>query len=244
MTVDDASGAVTFRSPKAALLADDLGVTVRNSGKRTRRLAWSEISHFADGHHEESEGGRFWALEIVLRSGPAISAKGTRAVVGAPETLAALRQLAERHGIPADLTGVRMSGGRPHDRGLYKDPGGRAGLRYWDGKQWSPLLPLAAGNGERVGHSIECWATLPAAKEDWGHAAAQAARWKVWVVVMGILTAALVVAGLVAGVWWRWYDAYGWFLGAGLPGLFLWGTWAEWHRFRKLEKWRLTASAE
>lgn len=50
MAVDDALGTVTIcRRGRLGLYADDHSVTVRNAASRTRRFAWAEVSHFADG---------------------------------------------------------------------------------------------------------------------------------------------------------------------------------------------------
>src|SRR5215470_681683 len=139
MAVDEAPGTVTIysRGGYLRLSADDHGVTVYNPGSRTRRVAWAEISCFADGAHF-SKGSYSWALDIVLHTGGKVTAW---IFSPSPETLAAIRQVAARYGIPADVTGILSNNGRPADRGLYEDPGGQAGLRYWDGEQWSPLLP-------------------------------------------------------------------------------------------------------
>jgi hypothetical protein len=172
MTADDPPGTVTiYGSGRAGLYADDHGVTVRYSGSRTRRVAWAEISCFADGSRY-SEGSYFWVLHIVLHTGETVTASARPA----PETLAAIRQVAASHGIPADLAGVPVKNGHPAHRGLYEDPGGLPGLRYWDGRVWSPLLPPDIGKPEAAGKGPRSWAALPTAEGRWTAAKAAARR--------------------------------------------------------------------
>jgi len=64
-----------------------------------------------------------------------------------PETLAAIRQAAERYSVPAALAGIAMKGESPANAGLYPDPGGQPGLRHWDGEEWSPLLQAGPASG-------------------------------------------------------------------------------------------------
>jgi hypothetical protein len=152
-----------YRRGRTGLYADDHGVTVRNPASRTHRFAWAEISSFADGSRT-SEGSYFWVLHIVLHTGRRVT---VTAVSPTAETLAAIRQVAARHGIPADLAGVPAKKGRPAHRGLYEDPGGVAGLRYWDGKVWSPLLPSDIGKRRTVRKSLGSWSALPTAAGGW-----------------------------------------------------------------------------
>jgi hypothetical protein len=163
MTVDDAPGTVTiYRRGRTGLYADDHGVTVRNPGSRTRQVAWAEISCFADGSRM-NEGSYFWVLNIVLHTGRKVTAMPPPI----PETLAAIRHVAARHGIPADLAGIAARKGHPAHRGLYEDPGGREGLRYWDGRVWSPLLPPDIGKPKTVGKGPGSWSALPTAEGRW-----------------------------------------------------------------------------
>jgi hypothetical protein len=187
MTVDGASGIVTVcKRGRMGLYADDRAVTVRNSHfGRARRTAWAEISRFADGSTGKNEGHCFWVLHIVLRTGQKIPVTCTiRAQT--PEILAGVRQVADRYGIPADLAGVPVKKGRPAERGFYEDPGGRPGLRYWDGRQWSPLLPPDAGKPGTAGKSIGSWSALPTAKGRWTGAAWLARRAAVGSAVAGL----------------------------------------------------------
>jgi len=110
MTVDDARGTVTiYRRGRTGLCADDHGVMVRNPASRTRRFAWAEISCFADGSRM-NEGSYFWVLHIVLHTGRKVT---VMAGPPTPETLAAIRQVAARHGIPADVAGIPVKRGHP-----------------------------------------------------------------------------------------------------------------------------------
>jgi len=103
MTLDGTPGTVTVhRRGRTGLYADDHGVTVRNRASRTRQFAWAEISCFADGARY-IEGSYDWVLHIVLRTGRKVT---VTAMPPTPETLAAIRQVAARYGVPADLAGV------------------------------------------------------------------------------------------------------------------------------------------
>src|SRR6516165_5061554 len=146
MSVDDAAGAMTICQGQGLFLrTDDAGVLMRNFHfGRSRRIAWSEISHFADGCYTK-EGVTSWSLVIALCTGKQVPVLCS-VLAPVDEVMAAAREAAQPHGIPAELTGLpAKSGGRPAERGLYDDPGGQDGLRYWDGRRWSPLLPMDIG---------------------------------------------------------------------------------------------------
>jgi hypothetical protein len=193
MTVDDAPGTVTiYRRGRTGLYADDHGVTVRNPLSRTRRVAWAEISCFADGSRM-AEGSYFWVLHIVLHTGRKITAMAPPT----PETLAAIRQVAARHGIPADLAGIPAKKGHPAHRGLYEDPGGREGLRYWDGRVWSPLLPPDIGKPRTVGKGPGSWSALSTAEGRWTGAKTAATREAVQFAITAAISAGLVAWGLL-----------------------------------------------
>jgi len=156
MAVNDTSGSVTICSRgRSSVFADDLGVTVRGLG-RARRFAWSDISHFADGI-KSAEHGYLWVLDIVLRTGRTRRVQCTRAPSAAPQTLAAVRLVADRYGIPADLTGARPStvctrtpAARPAS-GTGMARGGRRCCRLVpsrDGSQYGPT-PRRAGRNCR-----------------------------------------------------------------------------------------------
>jgi Protein of unknown function (DUF2510) len=229
MTTKDAQGAVTIcERGRAGLYADDLGVTVRRSSSSATRFRWAQIDRFADGR-QLTHGGYCWVLVIVLHSGRRIPVSCTQRMGEAdPETLTAIRQVADRHEIPADLTGVPMTDdGRPVSTGLYKDPGGRAALRYWDGRQWSPLLPLhlkKAGWGwdRTKGKSAGFSSDFPVADGRWTYAAVGARRWALWLAFFAVVTAALLAVGLTIRLGWdhgsshRYVDPRGWFIAAGI----------------------------
>jgi hypothetical protein len=197
MAVDDALGTVTIcKRGRTGLYADDHGLTMRNDWAGTHRFAWAEVSRFADGR-VLNEGHYSWVLHIVLQTGRRVPVPCTSGSP-TPETLTAVRQVAARYGIPADLAGVPMKEGRPAQRGLYHDPGGQAGLRYWDGKQWSPLLPpdLRKPRGVTVQGSSGSWSALPTADGRWTYAATRATRWTVWFAVSAAASIALLAGGL------------------------------------------------
>jgi hypothetical protein len=137
----------------------------------------------------------------VLRDGRVVTASGTSGGKrdARPETLAAIRQAAERYAIPAELTGTaakRGSRGSPANPGLYPDPGGQPGLRRWDGRQWSPFLlraDPASGRPGEVEAPAEVWSPLAGSDPQWRDAAGQTRR-------AGIMFAVWLVAAAVAGV--------------------------------------------
>jgi hypothetical protein len=194
MTAGDSPVGVTIcKRGRQGLYADDYGVTVRNWRGSELRFAWSEISRFADGSRTGEDVQ--WVLLIVLHTGRTIDV-GCTLARPTPEMLDAVRHVAARYEIPADLTGVPTEkDGRPAERGLYEDPGDRAGLRYWDGGQWSPLVPLDIGKSETVRKSAGSWSALPVADGSWTYAAARA-RFYAVVSTVGALGSAGLLVGL------------------------------------------------
>lgn len=197
----DAAGIVTICKGQGLFLrADDAGVLLRKNylgGARRIRIAWTEISHFTDGGYTK-EGVTSWMLVIVLRTGKQVRVHCS--ALGPPdEVVAAVKKAAQPHGIPAELAGVPMKDGRPVRRGLYHDPGGQVGLRYWDGTQWSPLVPLDIVSPRRVRaqESPASWSALPTADGNWPYVAARATRLIALFAVLAAASAALVAAGLV-----------------------------------------------
>jgi hypothetical protein len=242
MTVDDASGTMTIcRRGRMGLYADDHGVTVRNAASRARRFAWAEVSHFADGSIL-NEGDYSWILHIVLRTGRKVRVHCTFGSP-TPETLIAIRQVATRYGVPADLAGVPMTKGRPAQRALYHDPGGQAGLRYWDSRQWSPLLPLDVSkwSSRTVRKGSGSWPALPTAEGHWTYAATQATRWTVWFATFAALSAGLLAGGLVTELWWdrgahhRHMTGWGFWILGGLAALYGFVAWRNRRLFLKLD---------
>jgi hypothetical protein len=79
------------------------GATVRNYF-RTYRFGWAEVTSFVDGSAIKKD---YWALSLLAADGRAATASGTASLFKArPETLTAIRQAAECHGIGARLTGL------------------------------------------------------------------------------------------------------------------------------------------
>lgn len=228
MTADDAPGTVTICSGQGLFLrTDDAGILVRNFHfGRARRIAWTEISHFEDGRYTR-QGVTSWLLVIVSRTGKPVPVLcSVLAPVG--EVMAAIREVAQAHGIPADLAGVPAKGGRPASSGLYEDPGGQAGLRYWDGRQWSPLLPPDASkwSSRTVGKSPRSWSALPTAAGRWAYAATQARRWTAWLALLAAVSAVSLAGGLVIELWWdhgtdhRHMSGGWWFTVGGMAALY------------------------
>jgi hypothetical protein len=242
--VSDASGAVTICKGQGLFLrADDAGVLMRNFHfGRARRIAWSEISHFADGRYTK-EGVTSWMLVIILHTGKQVPVLCS-VLAPAGEVMAAIREAARPHGIPADLSGVPTKNGRPAKRGLYHDPGGQAGLRFWDGRQWSPLLPpgVSKWSSRTVRESPGSWSALPTAEGRWTYAAAQATRWTVGFAVTAVASVALLAAGLVTELWWdhsthhKHMSGVGFWIFGGLAALYAYVTWRNRRLFLKLDE--------
>jgi hypothetical protein len=250
MTTENAQGAVTiYERGRKGLYADDLGVSVRYSSFSVTRFTWAKIERFADGRLL-TQGGYCWVLVIVLRTGRRIPVSFTQRMGEAdPEMLAAIRKVADSHEIPADLTGAPMTDdGQPVTTGLYKDPGGRNALRYWDGTQWSPLLPLRlakAGWGwdRTKGKTAGSQSDFPVAEGRWDYAAVHARRWAVWLAFWAAVTAALLAVGFTIWLGWdhgsshRYVNPRDWFIAAlcavaiacAIPG-------RAWTFYRKVDK--------
>jgi hypothetical protein len=59
---------------------------------------------------------------------------------------------------------------------FYRDPGGRAGVRYWGGGEWSPLFPTDFAKGQAPAFPGTVVAPLPAPDGTWRYAASQARK--------------------------------------------------------------------
>lgn len=100
---------LVYRACRVEARFDDTGVTIRNLF-RTRQFRWPEVNRFADGRGRtwtgDDAGTVYWAAAIVLHDGRRVLIKVTRGGKSAnPETLATIRQIAARYGIPEQLTG-------------------------------------------------------------------------------------------------------------------------------------------
>jgi hypothetical protein len=224
----------------AWLRLGDQGIAYRNL-LRTHWIGWDQVRFFTDGSW--GEDGK-WVLRIVLRDGGVIQAAATLRDEARPETLAAIRQAAARHAVPAVLTGTPLKQGQPHRAGLYVDPGGKPGLREWTGTKWSPFLHVdPASSGPDGGNGqARVWSPLPGPEQQrqWDAAARRARRWEI---EFAAFLGATAVAGAVmlgvfvydlgqpkAGLSWAW---------AGLLVLGLFGgtgTYAAWIRRKESRK--------
>jgi hypothetical protein len=230
----------------ARLRLDDDGIVVRNF-LSTDRIEWDDVRWFADGQVGSGDS-RGWALAIVLRNGYEITASGTSNKTGYARagTLTAIRQAAERHAIPAVLTGTLLKSGEPDLAGLYRDPGGKPGLREWTGTEWSPFLKLdPAGSGpEGEKGPANVWSPLPEEEQQrQREAAALRARGAgLW---FGLCLTVTAVAGAVmlaifvydvgqprAGLRWAGWGLF--YLGCG--GLITWGARTTRNRRRKADQ--------
>ncbi len=101
------------RGWRIGMHVDQDGVMVRNFF-RTYRFSIAEVSCFTDGSALGGESQRWWALRVVLRDGRDVIARGTtRSGRPSPKTLTAIAAAAERHQIPANLTGAPSNRGVP-----------------------------------------------------------------------------------------------------------------------------------
>ena len=87
--------------------------------------------------------------------------------------------------------------------GLYDDPGGQDGLRYWDGRRWSPLLPMDIGesSSKNVQEAPASWSELPMADGRWTYAAVAARVSTVRSVVGAAIAAGFLALILVNQPW-------------------------------------------
>jgi hypothetical protein len=189
-------------SNDAELSLDEHDIMLRQRSE-TRWIGWNDVGWFRDGeyfHLSRRLRKDGWALAIVLKDGSVLVPDATRSPRQAPEeTLAAVRQAARQHAIPAVLTGRPVSGapapaGRP---GFYPDPGGEPGLREWTGTDWLPSLlvdPATSGpNGEAGQDSIVSPLSKDVQQRQWDAAIAAVPRW--YRVVLDMLGRTLVATG-------------------------------------------------
>ena len=98
-----------YRGWRMGARFDKHGVTVRRF-LRTNRFGWPEVSYFEDGYQIKNRAGLFWALNAVLRDGQTVTVVTAEQTLtgrsASPRLLAAIRQAAVRHQIPAELTGM------------------------------------------------------------------------------------------------------------------------------------------
>ncbi len=183
------------------LRMDERGVTIRNV-VRTYRFAWPEVSRFADRFVSglSHVGVRTWVLMIVPHGGRAVTAWATIRAAPDAEMLTDIRQAAERYDLPAELTGS-VPAEPPGVAGLYTDPGGQEGVRYWGGGEWSPLLPADLDGDKQVPtFPGKVSGSLPGPDGSWQYAARQAKNETVWSGVFAGATAVCLGIALV-GHW-------------------------------------------
>jgi hypothetical protein len=90
------------RAWRIGLRLDDDGITISNFFG-THRLAWQDVSELRDGRGMLSEGSRLWALRVIRQDGSSVVAMGTQ---WSDRTRTALETAAQRHRVPANLTGA------------------------------------------------------------------------------------------------------------------------------------------
>jgi hypothetical protein len=186
-----ASGWLLYRACRLEARFDDRGITIRKLLK-TNRYSWPKVIRFEDGWVSGDQGSKDWALRVVFGDRKAVTAKGTSGK-NQSANLVAIRQVAARYQIPAELTGIpRKRNGSPVRRGIYPDPGGEPGRRHWNGREWSPHLWLDPADGKEAGQRAVVWAPLPGSERY--DAAARARRAGIW----SAAALAMTVAGLSA----------------------------------------------
>jgi hypothetical protein len=115
------------------------------------------------------------------------------------------------------------------DRGFYTDPGGQAGIRYWDGREWSPLLPAGLAGSKQAGKFPgPVSSPLPEPDGSWQYAASQARRLKAR--SAGLTAAAVVIAAAAVAV------HLGWLIFAGTFALGAFNAWRARKVFLKLDQ--------
>jgi hypothetical protein len=109
---------------------------------------------------------------------------------------------------------------------FYRDPGGRAGVRYWGGGEWSPLFPADFAKGQAPEFPGTVVAPLPASDGTWRYAASQARKARNQSAAFG--AGAIIVVILIAGhvVSSRQLPYLG--LVLALRALFTWRSWRRW----------------
>ncbi len=115
--------------------------------------------------------------------------------------------------------------------GFYRDPGGRAGVRYWGGGEWSPLFPADFAKKQALEFSGTVVAPLPAADGTWGYAASQArkARNQSAAFAVGAIIVLILIVGHVLSSNQLPY------LGVVLA-LRAFSTWRAWRRWTRLDR--------
>ncbi len=115
------------------------------------------------------------------------------------------------------------------EAGLYADPGGQPGVRYWDRRQWSPLLavdPARAAEAPRFPGPVP--SPLPEADGIWQYAAVQARRARKKTAVGAGVAAAALAAALAVNPKWLYLAV--WFALAPIR------PWREWRYFVRLDQ--------
>lgn len=143
------------RAMRMEFVAGPDGITVRHT-RTTRTLGWSEVDSFIDAFIPANQGGAQWALGVKTTDGSILVAEMT--TNGKPQgreiTVQALRAVAWRYGVGAQLTGEAGNNGNPTRAGWHPDPGGAPGERIWNGAMWGPVRRHPDPQGEGA---FESW---------------------------------------------------------------------------------------
>ena len=112
--------------------------------------------------------------------------------------------------------------------GFYRDPGGRAGVRYWGGGEWSPLFPADFAKEQAPEFPGTVVAPLPASDGTWGHAASQARKGRIQSAAFAagaIIVLILIVGHVVSSSQLPYLG-----LVLALRAFFAWRAWGRWTR--------------
>jgi hypothetical protein len=184
------------RSLRMEFVAGPEGIVIRGT-KKTRRLPWSEVDSFIDAFIAGDQGRIAWALGIKTIDGSIVVADmtGNGKARGRESTVQALRSIAWRHGIEAQLTGDAANSSTPTKAGWHPDPGGADGVRFFTGAIWGPVRRHRDPGG--IG-TFESWdplgdpvATLELYKTEAHVARSKRNRWIAISVVLTIVACAL-----------------------------------------------------
>lgn len=115
--------------------------------------------------------------------------------------------------------------------GFYADPGGSAGVRYWGGGEWSPLLPPDFADGQAPEFPGTVPAPLPASGETWRYAASQArkGRNQSAAFAAGAIIVLILVVGHVVSSKQLPYLGF-------VLALRAFSTWRAWRRWTRLDR--------
>ncbi len=225
-----------LRGLRMEFVAGPDGIVIRDT-QTTRTLAWSEVDSFVDAFIPANQGRAQWALGVKTTDGSVVIAQMTAngKPQGRASTVQALRAVAWRNGVAAQLTGDAANNGNPTSAGWHPDPDGKLGERLFNGAMWGPVRRHADPRGPGT---FESWDPIgdPTVALELFTAEARAASKKRngWIAITVIVT-------IIACVLWGSEDHKGgsFTLAAiafGVAALCAWLAWGCWKGARALER--------